>query len=635
MRSTVLSCAFSAWIVLGLLARAPIEAGAILVAGGCTLPDAITAAEMDTSWLGCSAGSGADVIHLGEDVLLTSVGPVGGGTGALPLVTTPITIRGNGYAVRMASGVSGKIFTVDDTGDLTLTSILIEDSLQVAIYNTGTLTIRGSTLRNNAGAINCAISSSVCDIRDSSLIDNSRTGNGGAIFATGTLTVRRSTFSGNSSIVPAGLTGGGGAIRTGGGAPTTIADSLFEDNSVISTNGLVRGGAIFVEGGPGSVLIERSTFVRNTASGGNGFGGGVAVKRATKIINSTFTENSAVGTATGAGGGVFINSPFAVEVTNSTFVDNSAGGSDGRAIHALDHVPVTPITIRNVVAMGGSPGCVGTMIDGGGNLGCLGGPAVSGLDPMLSDNGGATPTHALLPGSNAIDNGGASCGTSTDQRWVNRSGNCDSGAFEFGGCADDYHEALGDDSCYGVRIDRSGVVQSHRMCNRDWVFFDALLFVNYTILTSNLQGGADTLIRTARDCGGPVLPTLLDTDDNSGGGLASRLELAGIGDLVGVLVTDVSGVYDPGKSYDITVTCTGCGCSAPDGANLDLTTGGVSGARAYEVCEELSAGGFFGVDPGGILLLSAGERVTFTNGFNVLDGGRLIVIQDSDLKPAI
>ena len=55
----------------------------------------------------------------------------------------------------------------------------------------------------------------------------------------------------------------------------------------------------------------------------------------------------------------------------------------------------------------------------------------TGLDPMLADNGGPTKTHALLPGSNAIDAAG-SCGLMTDQRgWLRDDGACDSGSYEF------------------------------------------------------------------------------------------------------------------------------------------------------------------------------------------------------------
>jgi hypothetical protein len=48
----------------------------------------------------------------------------------------------------------------------------------------------------------------------------------------------------------------------------------------------------------------------------------------------------------------------------------------------------------------------------------------------LADYGGPTLTHALLPGSPAIDAGAAGCTPTTDQRDFSRVGNCDVGAFE-------------------------------------------------------------------------------------------------------------------------------------------------------------------------------------------------------------
>jgi hypothetical protein len=54
----------------------------------------------------------------------------------------------------------------------------------------------------------------------------------------------------------------------------------------------------------------------------------------------------------------------------------------------------------------------------------------------LADNGGATETHALLPGSQAIDRGGGVC-PATDQRALTRPAGpaCDIGAYESEGAA--------------------------------------------------------------------------------------------------------------------------------------------------------------------------------------------------------
>ena len=63
-------------------------------------------------------------------------------------------------------------------------------------------------------------------------------------------------------------------------------------------------------------------------------------------------------------------------------------------------------------------------------------PSALGIDPLLKDNNGPTQTHALLPGSAAIDrippNDCRIKDTSTDQRGVRRPQGvvCDIGAYE-------------------------------------------------------------------------------------------------------------------------------------------------------------------------------------------------------------
>jgi len=54
------------------------------------------------------------------------------------------------------------------------------------------------------------------------------------------------------------------------------------------------------------------------------------------------------------------------------------------------------------------------------------------VDSVLTDNGGPTMTHALLPGSEAIDIGDGDS-TATDQRRFGENGVRDIGAYEFNG----------------------------------------------------------------------------------------------------------------------------------------------------------------------------------------------------------
>ena len=58
----------------------------------------------------------------------------------------------------------------------------------------------------------------------------------------------------------------------------------------------------------------------------------------------------------------------------------------------------------------------------------------------LADNGGPTPTRALLPGSPAIDAGSCASDAADDQRGVARpqGDGCDIGAFEYEGSGTTY-----------------------------------------------------------------------------------------------------------------------------------------------------------------------------------------------------
>src|SRR4030095_5320110 len=90
----------------------------------------------------------------------------------------------------------------------------------------------------------------------------------------------------------------------------------------------------------------------------------------------------------------------------------------------------------------GGPDCgwpvvsLGNNIDSDGSCGLNAAGDLSNIDPLLAplrNNGGPTHTHALLPGSPALDR--YPCSATTDQRSVQRpytpSGLCDVGAYEW------------------------------------------------------------------------------------------------------------------------------------------------------------------------------------------------------------
>jgi hypothetical protein len=314
-------------------------------------------------------------------------------------------------------------------------------------------------------------------------------GDGGGIENEGDLAIVRSTITGNSAGkggdgapgLAAGHVGGGGGlgggIFSGGSNPT-----LSIEGSTISGNYAGAGGAggegnVGGEGGSGGagggifsvgpLILSDSTVSGNAAGAGGaggqgvgaplpgpggrgslgGSGGGVSAGDVTYMTNVTVSGNSVgMGGAGGpgrppgsvgpAGHGAALYAFGPVALTSATVAMN---GTDGGADIFADSIGSVVETGSVVAAQGGQINCAGpgTFTDGGhdlvfGDKTCPGASADPKLGP-LRDNGGPTPTMALLPGSGALDlvPPGMSC-LPADQRGVARpqAGRCDAGAYE-------------------------------------------------------------------------------------------------------------------------------------------------------------------------------------------------------------
>jgi hypothetical protein len=167
------------------------------------------------------------------------------------------------------------------------------------------------------------------------------------------------------------------------------------------------------------------------------------------ITNSTVSGN----VASGFGGGIRTNADTSLD--SVTIAGNTSGLGSGGGIEQTGGT----VTVKNTIIAGnsgqaGNSDCAGTLTSQGHNLvqavpaGCtITGDAFGnliGMDPLLGplqDNGGPTPTRALLPGSPAIDAGSDTGCPDTDQRGYSRPVDgdnngppvCDMGAFEAGG----------------------------------------------------------------------------------------------------------------------------------------------------------------------------------------------------------
>jgi CSLREA domain-containing protein len=316
-----------------------------------------------------------------------------------------------------AAGIGDDSITFSVSGTITLASTL------PAISDSAGLTIDGAaqsiTISGNLSVQVMVVNSRAVLMLQNLTIANGRSGgNGGGIENNGTLTVTNTTFSNNFAGPGSGVAGGGGIWN---GGTVTVTNSTFSGNNADFVGGGIENG--------GTMMVINSTFSHNGAVIGGGIrsGGTLTVIHST-IINSTFSSNGALL----SGGGIDNGTLSELTVTNSTFSGNSAGS--GGSINGF-----VSVTLRNTIVANSPTGgnCSGSFIDGGGNLNypdttCPGINADPLLGPLQANPPGDTATHALLPGSPAIDAAVLANCPPTDQRGVPRpqGAGCDIGAFE-------------------------------------------------------------------------------------------------------------------------------------------------------------------------------------------------------------
>ena len=376
---------------------------------------------------------------LGADMLTISGGNTTQIIAIPPAVTATLdklTIS-DGYT---ATGLGGGILVA---GKLTILHSSISDNKAYSgggIYNTGTLSIANSTFSantasNTGGAV--LNGSGPLTITNSTFIDN-QAGSGGAIYAnSGRLTVSDCSFIENRAVAAPETPGGYGD----GGAIYTYRTTIEIDATEFIGNTAVAGGAAAFRSGTTITGISNSTFANNHVTND---GGAIYADEPLVIVNSTFSANKA-GSLAGAVMAWATSNEGDSTIVASTFWGNTAPNG-GSSIAPNGKVTISGLILAD---QGGSSCMVyasDQIIDGGYNLSsdatCISAEtSVVTTDPLLlgplADNGGLTQTHALLPGSPALDRiplGTLGCGTTlmTDQRGVARpkDAGCDIGAFE-------------------------------------------------------------------------------------------------------------------------------------------------------------------------------------------------------------
>lgn len=337
--------------------------------GQCSLIEAIVNANADSAFFAdCPPGSGSDTILLPSKANLRlmdthddSYGPTG-----LPLITSPITIEGNGATIRRQGQTDFRLIAVSNAGELTLRKINLSNGSSSnggGVFNKGILVIQESTISGNRASWGAGVANYGTVAIENSTISNNRYGggvsNGGRVFLenrpisnsnpnpetfcfyysgysywfyyyppsvscfklySGALTIADSTVSKNSA-------GGGGGVLNYLGT-VSIANSTISGNKGFWGGGAFNSGGSFDHYGKyipaGEMSLTDSTIAKNFAHRG----AGVFNQGTLTIENSALSRNR----ASEDGAGIFNASNDNAPAGDLSLVDSTI--SKNRARHA-------------------------------------------------------------------------------------------------------------------------------------------------------------------------------------------------------------------------------------------------------------------------------------------------------------
>jgi CSLREA domain-containing protein len=363
----------------------------------------------DNEVVGGNTGSGGGIYNFGRlDVDLSLI--EGNATSGTFFEGGGITNNGEGAMVLLRRTTLRDNFTrygggiYNNNGRLVVTESLIHENTAEA---------SGGGINNNNGTV---------EVHQSTIRDNESTG-GGGIFNTGSLDVVWSEVSGNSALAEYAA---GGGLYNNSSANARLITSTLSENISMAGGGLYNAGSLF---------LVNSTLSLNNAYDN---AGGIYNDGTINAYNTTIVFNQADADLDydGEAGGVFSRSGATFNLRNTLLAGNFRSGAPeyDECGGFINSYGINLIGIETLD--GDSVNCAVDESFGPwaflNDLSTIGG---------LDDNGGPTPTHALLPGSNAIDSGDPANGCvdqnsavlPTDQRGAPRVAGerCDIGAFEF------------------------------------------------------------------------------------------------------------------------------------------------------------------------------------------------------------
>lgn len=383
--------------------------------GLCSLREAIAAANQDKPVGGCSTGNGLDTIRLPSNTYLLTMG--------ILKIARPLQLIGEGHTSTLLDGGNvAAVISISDT-HATLTGITIQNG-KGRDYDGGGIQLSAVTADSYLTLTDSLIFSNTSQIASGgiSIMGNRNQGK------VANATINRSMIVSNTLISPPGLSGSyGGGIYCSDGA-LSVSNTWVDKNHLPPTSS--GGGLIALNC---KVLIDSSTFSQNSADAGGAihYEGNQLI-----IFNSTLSGN----TSSSSGSVLYGNLRSAIMISNTTVVSNGnisvAAFFIGFAQDGFKIVNTILANPRNCESGQFAITSLGHNISSDTSCELSHASDRINTNPLITPlqlENGLAPTHALLPGSPAIDSGDDSACPKLDQRGIARpiGQHCDVGSYEY------------------------------------------------------------------------------------------------------------------------------------------------------------------------------------------------------------
>jgi hypothetical protein len=389
----------------------------------------------------------AGIYHENVDIVAKNLTLIGASPGTTIIDGGGISITSNVNASRLTVRNGGGVF-IETTGIVQLSDLIISNNSR-GIFNFGSLTVTGTTIDGNDGAVNVGGGlwnrpGAQATLTNVTISHNKARFDGGGVMNSGTLIMSNAIVSSNvvSETTSPGAEGEGGGIYNDG--------TLTMTNAFVSNNSAAYGGGGIAN--TGRATLNSVTISANTATIGAGIDNyQFDATSVLTLTNVTITGN----TGSDIGGGMTsINSD--VTLTNVTMSNNTADQASALYVAGTTRLhntiitsstPVTNCTLSVPIIS------LGHNLENGSACGLSGPGDLASANPLLGplqQNGGFAPTQALLSGSPAIDAGANAGCPATDQRGrvrpfdgdKNGSAICDIGSYELNPLAKAFYVPL-------------------------------------------------------------------------------------------------------------------------------------------------------------------------------------------------